>query len=496
MTKEFKALLEQIHEIRDLVATLALLEWDMQTYLPSGAVEGRGAQMETVSGVIHEKLTSRAFARALEAAEADEYESGSFEASLLRKLRHDFEKVRKMPARLVREIGAAGSAAYGAWMCAREAQEFAPFAPHLAKLLELRKEQAALFTPSGHPLDPLLDDYEEGLTVAEIDPVFAVLRREQTALVRAAADREQPDDSFLRSDPFSPEKQLELARFAAKRIGYDFRRGRIELTEHPFTTSFGLTDVRITTKAFPHLPLSCLFSTIHEAGHAIYEQGIDRKFDRTPLADGASLAFHESQSRLWENQVGRGLPFWRWFYPYMQRKFPGRLDAVPLERFYGAINRVERSLVRIEADEATYNLHILLRYDLEKALFENRLSVAELPEAWNEKMREYLGIVPPNDLTGVLQDVHWAGGSFGYFPTYALGNLIAAQVWSLAHKEIPDLDEEIASGRFSTFRAFLRKKIHRYGASLPPKELLRKLTGAEKIDPAPFLAYLREKYCS
>lgn len=494
MSKEFNMLLTQVHEIRDIAATLALLEWDMQTYLPPGAAEGRGAQMETLAGVVHDKLTSRAFARALENAETSDSEPDSFEAALLRKLRNQFEKERKMPARLVREIGAASSAAYGAWLRAREEQEFAPFAPHLEKLLELRKEQAALYAPFGHPLDPLLDDYEEGLTVAEIDPVFAVLRKEQTALVREAADREQPDDSFLRDHPFSPEKQLELARFAAKRIGYDFRRGRIDLTEHPFTTSFGLTDVRITTKAFPYLPLSCLFSTIHEAGHAIYEQGIDRKFDRTPLADGASLAFHESQSRLWENQIGRGLPFWRWFYPYMQRKFRGELGEIPLERFYAAINRVERSLVRIEADEATYNLHILLRYDLEKALFEERLTVAELPEAWNEKMREYLGLVPPNDLTGVLQDVHWAGGSFGYFPTYALGNLIAAQVWRLAHEEIPELDEEIASGRFAAFRAFLRTKIHRYGASLPPKELLRKLTGTEKIDPAPFLAYLREKY--
>lgn len=494
MSKEFNILLAQVHEIRDLAATLALLEWDMQTYLPAGAADGRAAQMETLAGVVHEKLTSRAFAHALESAEAAKYEPGSFEAALLRKLRNNFEKERKMPARLVREIGAASSAAYGAWLRAREEQKFSSFAPHLEKLLKLRQEQSALYAPAAHPLDPLLDDYEEGLTVAEIDPVFAVLRKEQTALVREAADRKQPDDSFLHDHPFSTKKQLELARFAAKRIGYDFRRGRIDLTEHPFTTSFGLSDVRITTKAFPQLPLSCLFSTIHEAGHAIYEQGIDRKFDRTPLADGASLAFHESQSRLWENQVGRGLPFWRWFYPYMQRKFPGELGTIPLERFYGAINRVECSLVRIEADEATYNLHILLRYDLEKALFENRLSVEELPEAWNEKMRQYLGLVPPNDLAGVLQDVHWAGGSFGYFPTYALGNLIAAQVWSLAHKEIPDLDEEIASGRFAAFRAFLRERVHHFGASLPPRELLRKLTGTEKINPAPFLAYLREKY--
>ena len=379
---------------------------------------------------------------------------------------------------------------------AREKADYRIFAPHLGELLELAREYAALFaTPGGTLYDPLLDLYDPGMSSAALDRIFAPLRRELAGIARKAAER-TASWTLPEGRKFNAAGQVAFARDVVRRIGYDFRRGRLDLTVHPFTTSFGLADVRITTAVRADSPVSCLLSAVHECGHALYEQGIDPAFDRTPLADGASLGFHESQSRLWENQVGRGLPFWRWFYPYMQRKFPGRLDAVPLERFYGAINRVERSLVRIEADEATYNLHILLRYDLEKALFENRLSVAELPEAWNEKMREYLGIVPPNDLTGVLQDVHWAGGSFGYFPTYALGNLIAAQVWSLAHKEIPDLDEEIASGRFSTFRAFLRKKIHRYGASLPPKELLRKLTGAEKIDPAPFLAYLREKYCS
>lgn len=493
MSKEFKKLLTLIYEIRDLAAALALLEWDMQTYLPSGAAEGRGRQMEALAGVMHEKLTSRAFAGALAALGKTEFEPGSFEAALLRKVRHDYEKERKMPPRLVRELGAASSAAYGAWLQAREEQNFARFAPNLERLLELRREQAALHAPAGHPLDPLLDDYEEGLTVAEIDPVFAVLRREQTTLVREAVKRGQPDAAFLHA-AFPPQKQLKLAEQVARKIGYDFTRGRIDLTEHPFTTSFGLTDVRITTKVFPQLPLSCLFSTIHEAGHAIYEQGIDRKFDRTPLADGASLAFHESQSRLWENQLGRSLPFWRWLYPVMQKKFAGELGGIPLETFYRAMNRVEPSLIRIEADEATYNLHILLRYDLEKSLFDGTLSVSELPGAWNAKMKEYLGITPPNDRLGVLQDVHWTSGGFGYFPTYALGNLIAAQVWQLAHEAIPGLDEEFVAGKFDAFRTFLRENIHSYGASLPPKELLRRLTGSDRINPAPFLAYLRSKY--
>lgn len=495
MKREWQKFLVRIHEIRDLSAAMALQEWDMQVNLPEKAAEGRGFQIEALAGTIHEKAVAKSLARLLGTLEKTETAPGSFEAALLRKVRRDYEKQRKVPTRLVRALGAASSAGYGAWLKAREEGKYAIFAPRLEKLLDLKREEAALYQPYAHPLNPLLDDYEEGLTVADLDPLFGVLRREQSALVRKIAERRQEDGAFLHAN-FPPAKQWKLAEFVAGKIGYDFRRGRLDATEHPFTTSFGLFDVRITTKVFPKLPLSCLFSTVHESGHAIYEQGIDPAFDRTPLADGASLGFHESQSRLWENQVGRSLPFWRWLYPVMQKKFHSALGDVPLDRFYRALNRVEPSLIRIEADEATYNLHIILRYELEKQLMEGSLSVAELPEAWNAKMKEYLGIVPPNDRLGVLQDVHWTSGGFGYFPTYALGNLIAAQAWQLARRAIPELDEEIAAGRFAPLREFLRETIHRHGAALPPRALLKQLTGSETVDPEPFLAYLREKFDS
>ena len=491
--KQWKKFLALIGEVRDLAAVLELLEWDMQVNLPENAAAGRGSQIETLSGIHHEKATSKALGNLLDTLERASFPPGSFEQALLRRAKRDYDRERLIPAALVRELGAAGSAAFGAWLKAREEQDFSVFAPHLERLLELKRSQAALYRPAGHLLDPLLDDYEEALTVAELDPLFGVLRREQAAIVRKAVERGLEDDSFLRRK-FPAAKQLELAEFVARRIGYDFRRGRIDQAEHPFTTSFGLSDVRITTKVFPQLPLSCLFSTIHEAGHAIYEQGIDPSFDRTPLADGASLAFHESQSRLWENQVGRSLPFWRWLYPVMQKRFGGELGGIPLETFLRAVNRVEPSLIRIEADEATYNLHIILRYELEKELIEGSLSTSELPEAWNAKMEEYLGVIPPNDRLGVLQDVHWTSGGFGYFPTYALGNLIAAQVWELAHQAIPELEEEIAAGKFDNFREYLRANIHRYGAKLPPRQLLKQLTGSETPDPRSFLAYLEKKF--
>lgn len=495
MNKEWNSFLSQVHEMRDLSAALALLEWDMQVNLPEHAADGRSFQIEALSGVIHEKSTSKTFGLLLDAVEKQETPPDSFEAALLRKIRREFEKERKRPARLVRELGAAASAGYGAWLRAREEGDFSLFASHLERLLALKQEESALFRPCAHPLDPLLDDYEEGLTVADLDPLFGILRREQTALVREITGRRQENGDFLLRN-FPSSKQWKLADFVARKMGYDFRCGRLDATEHPFTTSFGLFDVRITSKICPQLPLSSLFSTIHEAGHAIYEQGIDPKLDRTPLADGASLAFHESQSRLWENQVGRSLPFWRWLYPLMQKKFAAALGDIPLERFYRVVNRVEPSLIRTEADEATYNLHIILRYELEKQMMEGSLSVAELPDAWNAKMKEYLGLVPPNNRLGVLQDVHWTSGDFGYFPTYALGNLIAAQVWQLARRAIPALDEEIAAGKFDSFRAFLRETIHRHGAMLPPKALLKRLTGSETVDPKPFLSYLREKFDS
>ena len=493
--RDFERLRQLVAEICDLRAAAALLDWDLQVGLPPGAAAERTLQSGTLAGVIHRRSTSPAIGRLLERLERESFEPDSFEAAFLRRVARDYRRRTRVPGRLVAAISSAAGNAYNAWLRARESADFRLLAPDLERMVELKNEYASLFPEFDSPYDALLDDYEEGAVSAELDRVFDTLRVAQTALVREIAARPQVEDSFL-SGEFGASAQLSFSRMAVRRLGYDFNRGRLDLTEHPFTTSFGLSDVRITTRVVRTLPLSCLLSAVHECGHAIYEQGIDPSFDRSLLADGASLGFHESQSRLYENQVARSLPFWKFFFPKLRKRFPRQLGGVSVEAFYRAVNKVEPSLIRTEADEATYNLHIMLRYELEKELFAGRLRVAELPEAWNCRMRDYLGIVPPDDRSGVLQDIHWALGDFGYFPTYALGNLIGAMVWKQLRSECPGIDDEIAAGRFAPLRAWLREHLHRYGASLPPAELLERICGRRTVDAGGYVEYLREKFCA
>ncbi len=491
--RNFEKLKLALAEVSDLRAAAALLDWDLQVGLPPGAAGGRALQSGTLAATVHRLATAPAIGRLLEKLERDSFEPGSFEAALLRRAVRDYRKRTCTPGRLVAALSSTAGAAYTAWQRAREHSEFRILAPLLDRMVELKSEYAALFPECASPYDALLDDYEEGASSAELDRVFGVLRVSQTALLREIAARPQVDDSFLRGD-FSSPAQLAFSRMVVRRLGYDFNRGRLDLTLHPFTTSFGLCDVRITTRVIRTLPVSCLLSAVHECGHAIYEQGIDPAFDRTPLAEGASLGFHESQSRLYENQVARSLPFWQFFFPKLQKRFPRQLAGVPVEAFHRAVNKVEPSLIRTEADEATYNLHIMLRYELEKELFSGRLRVADLPEAWNSRMREYLGVTPPDDRSGVLQDIHWALGDFGYFPTYALGNLIGAMIWKRLRSELPGIDGEIAAGRFAPLRAWLREHVHRHGAGLAPAELLERVCGRSSIDPGAYLDYLRGKF--
>lgn len=482
-------------EVFDLHAAAALMSWDQNTYMPAGGAEARALQLSTLSRLAHEHFTSEAFGEALEAAEAATADDSpdSDELCIARRVRREYDKRRRVPAEWVGEHSRITALAHQAWQAARKRSDFGAFKPHLSRVIELKREYSGFFTPHDHVYDPLLDDYEPGMKTAEVAAVFRSLRPKQVELVHAIAERgRQVDDSILHVE-FDEEKQWEFGLSVIKDIGFDLERGRQDKSPHPFTTGFSIGDVRITTRIQPAFFNDCFFSTLHEGGHAMYAQGVSLTLERTPLIDGASLAIHESQSRMWENIVGRSMPFWRHYYPRLQATFPAQLGDVPLEDFHRAVNKVQPSLIRTEADEATYNLHVMLRFELELALIQGDVKVDDLPEIWNEKMREYLGITPPNDAVGVLQDIHWSGGLVGYFSTYALGNLIACQLWEKIRQDIPDVDDQIERGDFGDLLGWLRRTIHQHGAKFEPMVLLERAVGSG-LDSAPYIRYLEEKY--
>ena len=482
-------------EVFDLRAASAVLEWDQQVNMPSGGAANRAAQLETLGRMAHESFTSDEVGAELEGAagEAKSMDPDSDDARLVRKVRRDYTKGRKVPAEFVGEFARVSALAQEAWIHARPANDFASFAPHLERVFDLRRQYADFFAPYDHRYDPMLDDFEPGLKAAQVKEVFDELRPRQVSLVRAIQERGRPvEDAFLHLD-YDIQKQWDFGVEVAKAYGYDFNRGRQDKSAHPFTTTFGLGDVRITTRFYPNLLTSSIFSTMHETGHALYDQGSKPNLDRSPLLGGTSLAVHESQSRMWENFVGRSRAFWTGFFPRLQATFPSQLATVEVDGFYRAINKVQPSLIRVEADEATYNLHIMLRFDLEMALAEKSVDVRDLPERWNAKMQEYLGLTPPNDKDGVLQDVHWSSGLMGYFPTYALGNLIAAQLWEKIQADLPSLPQEIARGRFASLLGWLREHIHQHGAKFEPVELLQRVVGSG-LSAKPYLRYLEGKF--
>ncbi len=495
MGKNLERLRQRLAQIYDINAAANLLEWDQQTYMPPGGADERAYQLATLRRLAHELLVSDETGEALEAArqEVADPDSDSDEARLVWRTGHEYEKSRKVPGEWVSEFNRTTSLAHATWQEARAEADFGRFAPALRNVVELRRQYVSFFAPYDHPYDPLLDDFELGMKTAQVQAVFDALRPRQVALVKAIAEHGSAvQDDFLHQ-PFDEGKQWQFGLEIAQRLGYDLQRGRQDRSAHPFTTSFGLGDVRITTRLDPNDLTVGLFATLHEAGHAMYEQGISPSLARSPLADGASLGVHESQSRLWENLVGRSRPFWQAFYPRLQEYFPEQLGEVDLERFYRAINKVQPSFIRVEADEATYNLHIMLRFELEQALVAGDLAVADLPLAWNEKMQDYLGLTPPDDAKGVLQDVHWSAGLLGYFPTYALGNLVAAQLWARMAGDIPDLEAQIAAGELSPLLGWMREHVHRHGAKFAPAELVRRVTGND-LTPEPYLDYLQSKF--
>ncbi|HBX69136.1 MAG TPA: carboxypeptidase, partial [Chloroflexi bacterium] len=366
------------------------------------------------------------------------------------------------------------------------------FQPHLEKIVALAHQFVGYFEPYDHPYDVLLDQFEPGMKTAQVRGIFESLRPQQVELIQAIADQPQVDASFLHL-AYDEQKQWDFGVNVITKYGYDWNRGRQDKSAHPFTINFARDDVRITTRVDPNYIGTALFGTLHECGHGLYELGSAPKYERTPLAGGASLAVHESQSRMFENLLGRSLPFWEHFYPGLQETFPAQLGNVDLQTFYKGINKVAPSLIRVEADEATYNLHIMLRLELEIALMEGTVAVKDLPEAWNAKFEEYLGITPPNNALGVLQDVHWSGGMIGYFSTYALGNLISVQLWEKMNADMPNLADQIRAGQFGDLLAWLVSNVHQYGKKYEPQELVERVTGS-KIDSAPYVRYLQQKY--
>jgi carboxypeptidase Taq len=486
---------ELLGELFDLDRAWAVLEWDLQTFMPPGGAEARARQMSTLSRLSHDKFVCDEFGATLQAAKAEVAGQPieNDDAALVRRADRDFEKQRRVPSEWVAKFSLETARAHTIWEKARAEADFLQFKPALETIFQLKRDYAEFFQPYEHVYDPLIDDFEPGMPTRQVKAVFDVLRPQQVELVRTTKEHGRPVSDAPLHQAFDVEKQRQFGVEVIQKLGYDFDRGRLDKAVHPFTTNFGRDDVRITTRYDPSFFNDALFSTIHECGHALYEQGIASGLNRTLLASATSLAVHESQSRMWENFVGRSRPFWVAFYPRLQELFPESLANVTLADFYRAINKVEPSLIRTDADEATYNLHVMLRFELEIELISGTLEVKDLPEAWNARMRDYLGITPPNDAKGVLQDVHWSEGYIGYFPTYALGNLVAAQLWERINKDIPDLSAQIERADFSGLLGWLRENIHRHGARYYPMELLQRVTG-QGLTPEPYLRYLRAKF--
>jgi len=494
MEQKLNTLKERLADVLRVNQAVAVLSWDQQTYMPEGGTQDRGDHLATLSKLAHEMFTSDDVGRLFDDLKpyAEQLEPDSDDARLIAVTDRRYRKQTRVPSKWVAEYAQATAVAHQAWVEARHDSNFAHFQPNLERIIELRRQYADMFAPYEHVYDPLLDDFEPGMKTTEVQQIFGALRPQQVALIQAISQRPQIDDGFLLVH-YDEQKQWDFGVEVVTRYGYDWKRGRQDRSPHPFTTSFGIGDVRITTRFDPLRIHTALFGTMHEAGHAMYEQGIDPALGRTPLADGASLGVHESQSRMWENLVGRSREFWSYFFPRFKEYFPGQVGNVDLETFYRAINKVEPSLIRVEADEATYNLHIMLRLELEIALMEGSLQASQLPEAWNTRFQEYLGITPPNDALGVLQDIHWSEGLFGYFPTYALGNLISLQLWEKINQDIPDLPDQICRGEFGALLGWLRENIHRHGAKYEPQDLVQRVTGS-KINPEPYVRYLRSKF--
>ncbi len=495
MGEKLDALNKKWARIARMEQTAAVLAWDMETYMPRDGVRGRAEQLALLSELAHDWLVNDETARLIEEAESEtcDMDHYSDEASMVRAARRSYDKQAKIPGELVARFARTTARANSIWMDARAGSDFGAFAPVLGEILELNREQAQCLGYNEHPYDALLDLYEPGTLTSDVERIFVRLKKPLTELLGAVRKSPSSTAASITGRKFPVENQENFGITVLRDLGYNLDRGRQDRSAHPFSTSFGPWDVRITTRFFEEDPLSALFSTIHECGHALYEQGLPLEYADTPLCASISLGVHESQSRLWENIVGRSRGFWNHYLPLLKNAFNGGLDDVDAEEMYRAVNRVEPGFIRVEADEVTYNLHVFVRFEIEKELVSGKLPVKELPERWNDLYREYLGLTPPDDARGCLQDIHWAHGSFGYFPTYTLGNILSAQFYSEALKTHPGIPGEIEHGEFGTLLSWLRENIHRHGTRYLPGELVREICGSG-IDPAPYIEYLEGKY--
>ncbi|GAC1472496.1 MAG: carboxypeptidase M32 [Candidatus Dormibacteraceae bacterium] len=497
MSEKMQQLMTILAEVTDLNRAAAVLSWDQETYMPPGGVTARSQQFSTLTRLAHIRFTADEVGNLLSALEEEtaRLPFDSTDASLVRVTRRDYEQDRKLSPELVSEIARAGSAAYPVWQKARRDSDFELFTQYLEKNVELNRKMADALGYRDRPYDALLDRYEPGMTTDELETIFGELKKAIVPLVADIARNADAVDDRMLYRGFEPEMQVKYALEVVTKLGYDTERGRQDISTHPFSTNFGPGDSRITTRVSRDFFNECLFGSIHEAGHAMYSQGHGEDIDRTNLWGGASPGAHESQSRLWENVVGRSRGFWKHFFPSLRNAFPEPLHDVDDEAFFRAVNKSYPSLIRVEADEVTYNLHIMLRFELENELLEGKLKVKDLPEAWNTRIKSYLGITVPNDGEGVLQDVHWSSVSFGIFPGYTIGNLISAQLMEKIRVAIPDLEAQIERGEFAALLAWLRKNVHRHGRKFTPNELLERATG-KPLTPAPWIAYVREKFTS
>lgn len=495
METKLKQLKERLQEVNDLNMVSSLLGWDQSTYMPPGGAAARGRQMATIGRLAHEKFTDAAIGKLLD--DLRPYEESlphdSDDASLIRVTRRSYEKSTKIPTQLVAEFSAHRAAAYQAWTEARPNNDFAAIRPNLERTLDFSRQIADCFPGYDHIADPLIDFSDEGVKAESIRALFAELRQQLVPVVQAITAQETADDSCLHQS-FPPDEQLAFGRAIIEQYGYDFNRGRQDMTHHPFMTKFSLGDVRITTRVKEDDLSEALFSTLHEAGHALYEQGINQEFEGTPLAGGTSSGVHESQSRLWENLVGRSRGFWVNRYPKLRAAFPQQLGTVSLDTFYRAINKVSRSLIRTDADEVTYNLHVMIRFDLELQLLEGTLAVKDLPEVWHGRYQSDLGLQAPDDRDGVLQDVHWFGGWIGgAFQGYTLGNIMSASFFDQAVQAYPDILAQIEQGEFSALHTWLKKNVYQHGSKFTADELVKRVTGAP-LTIEPYMRYLRTKF--
>jgi len=491
VTEQYDQYKTALQKIADVKYASAVLQWDQETYLPPKGADMRGRQIATLAEIAHQQFTDPALGALLkalnEAGGLDEKQQRNVELSL-----EDYKRATKFSSSFVRELSEAINKSFHAWIQARKENDFTIFEPSLDALIQLKKKEANIIGFTGHPYDALMNDYDKGLTVAITDKVFNELRPQLLALLDKIKAAPQVDNSFLHQ-PFSKTKQWEFGMELLRRMGFDFEAGRQDISEHPFTTNFNHADVRVTTRIDENDLGNMAWSCIHEGGHALYEQGLPGEAYGLPLGEYCSLSIHESQSRLWENNIGRSLPYWQHNYPLAKHLFPEALSAINVEDFYKGINKVQPSLIRTEADELTYHFHVMIRYEIEKMLIAGTLATKDIPAYWNELYARYLGVTVPNDKLGCLQDVHWSHGSFGYFATYSLGSLYAAQFYNTISKNNPSLETETGSGDHASLLQWLRENIHQYGRFYPSEELCKKATG-ETLSSRYFMEYATKKF--